>query len=129
MEETAWSLARGVPVRRQSLGLAAWAGKPDVCHLLCVHFRGRGAGRSDPRIPRRGSKWRGGALGVSVQPIPTGPQCRRHQKTVKKQDQAFCAVGRRSVGTVPQMYPRGRLGWGGPIKAGHFPTERDKLQL
>lgn len=96
----------------------------------CVCTSGGGEqGGQIPGSPGEVASGGAGALGVSVQPIPTGPQCRRHQKTVKKQDQAFCAVGRRSVGTVPQMYPRGRLGWDGPIKAGHFPTERDKLQL
>lgn len=64
-------LAR-VPVRRQSLRLAVWAGKQEVCNFLCVLFTGvGGAGRSNPKNCRRGSK-PGRALGVSVQPVRAG---------------------------------------------------------
>lgn len=59
---------------------------------------------------------------------PTGTRCRRKHEMNKKQNQGL-SEPKGSLWGQLQIYTRDRLGWGSPIKAGHLPTECDKLKL
>lgn len=93
---------------------------------VCTSGSGEQGGqipRSPGEVASRGG--RGGRWELVCSPYIQGPSVGVIRRRLRGKTRPFV----RLEGSLWQMYPRGRLGWGGPIKAGHFPTEHDKLQL